>query len=520
MTWSLVDEMEQCKSLVYHWWTVKSTRKLGKYFAMFVQVASFVWWKFQFFSFSQNYQESISSIQGGCVGTVGYTEVVVCTYTGRVFGLTTQCIKVSLSDNNMATSLSLDTKARIEKLKWALLDELVDKTLNSPLVESKSKTFKIKRWEKENDTKIQLNWCLMEFQQFQCYQLMIRYVPFEFVPVSDHFLTSIALFQMILSKEDASYNLSIEIPAPIEFVLLQSDVPIKLLDVDKNTAVISFSKCSAMVRCYISYLHHSITVPFENQSSNQFLATYRCQIDTNRVDLKLRTIEGQHGKLNCYITPSIQPKVSQLRKYIIRPLSMHMRIHGMDETRYCAFGIQRWDLIFTSMLYRPYNTLTLKGAFSQAEMANWISYCIPEVPEKAQTAGNDKVVYYFQNVFSGTMLQCEYWWVSWSKTFAYDSLDVNKWSMNSYSKGHAEFKTENITTLSILRDIITKNATKKRITLEISTSKFSILNFEKLKQTTHFQISMNWASVLWSNWSNRVWSNAINAKKIIIYWWR
>lgn len=52
---------------------------------------------------------------------------------------------------------------------------------------------------------------------------------------------------MFLVKEDASYNLSIEIPAPIEFVVLQSDVPIKLLDVDKNTAVISFSQCDAMV---------------------------------------------------------------------------------------------------------------------------------------------------------------------------------------------------------------------------------------------------------------------------------
>lgn len=52
---------------------------------------------------------------------------------------------------------------------------------------------------------------------------------------------------MVLEKGDASYNLSIEIPAPIEFVVLQSDVPIKLLDVDKNTAVISFSQCDPMV---------------------------------------------------------------------------------------------------------------------------------------------------------------------------------------------------------------------------------------------------------------------------------
>lgn len=53
--------------------------------------------------------------------------------------------------------------------------------------------------------------------------------------------------QIILSKEDASYHLTIEIPSPIEFVLLQSDVPVKLLDVDKNTAVISFSICEPMV---------------------------------------------------------------------------------------------------------------------------------------------------------------------------------------------------------------------------------------------------------------------------------
>lgn len=52
---------------------------------------------------------------------------------------------------------------------------------------------------------------------------------------------------MILSNEDGSYHLSIEIPTPIEFVLLQSDVPVELLDVDKSTAVVSFSVCDATV---------------------------------------------------------------------------------------------------------------------------------------------------------------------------------------------------------------------------------------------------------------------------------
>lgn len=67
---------------------------------------------------------------------------------------------------------------------------------------------------------------------------------------------------MILSKEDGAYHLTIEIPTPIEFVLLQSDVPVKLLDVDKSTAVVSFSPCEPMVRpekCKYPSTKHNIT---------------------------------------------------------------------------------------------------------------------------------------------------------------------------------------------------------------------------------------------------------------------
>lgn len=128
---------------------------------------------------------------------------------------------------------------------------------------------------------------------------------------------------------------------------------------------------------------------FFQQSGNHLLATYRCQVDTNRVDLKFRTIEGHHGTLQAFITPSLQPKVSQLRKYIIRPLSMHMVVHSFDGTR-------------------PFNTLSLKGPFSQAEMHNWISYCIPEVPEKMQTQLGEKNMFYFKNIFAGTLLHCEF----------------------------------------------------------------------------------------------------------------
>lgn len=112
-------------------------------------------------------------------------------------------------------------------------------------------------------------------------------------------------------------------------------------------------------------------------------------MDVNRLDLKFRTIEGYHGTLKAFITPNIQPKVSQLQEHPIRPLSLHMRIHAFD-------------------VDRPHNLLTLKGPFSHAEMHNWIANCIPEVPEKLQVGNDEKSLLYFRNVFVGSELMCEY----------------------------------------------------------------------------------------------------------------
>lgn len=70
-----------------------------------------------FLSISQNFNESISSVQGGTIDANGYVEVVVCTYTGRIFGLSTRCPKKILSDSMVNQGFSSDSNARIEKLK-------------------------------------------------------------------------------------------------------------------------------------------------------------------------------------------------------------------------------------------------------------------------------------------------------------------------------------------------------------------------------------------------------------------
>lgn len=123
----------------------------------------------------------------------------------------------------------------------------------------------------------------------------------------------IPAFQISLSADDATYILSLELPSPIENVLVQSDVALEMLDVEGNTAVVSKSEC-------------------DKNDGNLLLCCYRCQANTNRVDLRFRTIEGQQGILRVYITPNIQPKCCQMKTYTIHPLSLHMAVHNYDET--------------------------------------------------------------------------------------------------------------------------------------------------------------------------------------------
>lgn len=58
---------------------------------------------------------------------------------------------------------------------------------------------------------------------------------------------------MTLSKQDSSYILILEAQTPIDNVFLQSDVPVDLLDVEKNSAVVSYSESEPKVYNYNGY---------------------------------------------------------------------------------------------------------------------------------------------------------------------------------------------------------------------------------------------------------------------------
>ncbi len=60
-------------------------------------------------SYTQVFNESITSIGGGVVGSSNYEEVTIATYSGRVFGLTQEPI--------VPKPLSQELQAKLEALK-------------------------------------------------------------------------------------------------------------------------------------------------------------------------------------------------------------------------------------------------------------------------------------------------------------------------------------------------------------------------------------------------------------------
>jgi hypothetical protein len=75
---------------------------------------------------------------------------------------------------------------------------------------------------------------------------------------------------------------------------------------------------------------------------------------------------------------------------------------------FCFFKkLISWELYKSGYFNsRPYNTLSLVGAFSLAEVHSWLMLCLPEVPEKAPLTVEGVLTY--KNTFLNTILHCVY----------------------------------------------------------------------------------------------------------------
>ena len=219
---------------------------------------------------------------------------------------------------------------------------------------------------------------------------------------------SVKIQLLIPFFSDASYVLMLEVEVAMDVVFIHCDIGLDLIDCERNSAVISFNE------------------PNES-NSNEILATFRCQANTTRLEIQLRPVEGQHGTLSVYVISRITPKSCQIRSYAIQPLSLHKRQYSNRQIEFV-------------------NSLTITGEFGINDAHTWLRKCIPEIPEKLSlTVPNvESEVFYYISTMTNSVLIC------------------------NCGKGVINLTSDNVSTISILKDFLTREATRQSTQIEIN----------------------------------------------------
>lgn len=176
----------------------------------------------------------------------------------------------------------------------------------------------------------------------------------------------------------------------------------------------------------VDLLDHEGTVAILSRSNgdptNPLLATYRMQEPGSRFQVRMRTTEGMFGTISAFVVPQTSPKTAHLITLAIKPLSLHEKVAETKELP-------------------AMNELRLVGPFTVTDMHSWLGMCVNELPSRPT---EDEMVINYRSTFVGTVL------------------------VGRYSKGSASFKSDSITTISVLKDLITREATAKKIQVSIN----------------------------------------------------
>eukprot|EP00667_Euglena_gracilis_P004971 EG_transcript_5000 len=317
--------------------------------------------------YQTNLNEAITGMDLGMITNTTQDEIAVSTYSGKILAFSTYVPSTPVSPSASVTNAATSKQAELIKKR----NEKKIAAVQADIEKLKDKLEK-KKVEYGNMSESHI-------------AVSVEY------KVKDKFVLDAS----------ACWILTIELDCPIEAVALQCDVDVELIDVDANGAIISKSKP-------------------EQDSKTRLLATYRNTESVNRMEMKVRTVEGQYGTLQAFVIPKLSPKTAQLATYQIRPLSLHQRLSSRPA---------KLDNLVV-------NTLTIQGSFSLADLLSWVGQCIPDVPEKAK---EDEVTFYFQSTFQDTLLSAR------------------------LKAGEGQFKSDNVSTLAILKDFLTRQATNRKM---------------------------------------------------------
>ena len=101
-----------------------------------------------------------------------------------------------------------------------------------------------------------------------------------------------------------------------------------------------------------------------NDRENGLLASFRSQEPRRRMEIKIRTVEGQSGELQVYVVATPEPKTAQMIRVTVHPLSLHSRIEAPKASRSASTR----------------NRLELSGFSSLNQVNEWLRQAFPDFP--------------------------------------------------------------------------------------------------------------------------------------------
>ncbi|XP_052738247.1 Bardet-Biedl syndrome 7 protein homolog [Bicyclus anynana] len=187
----------------------------------------------------------------------------------------------------------------------------------------------------------------------------------------------------------------------------------------------------------------------------ELLATVRCQAGTRRLWLRMRTVSSAETQVEgtrvlIYVLPAGAPRVARLIKLHLPTLPHYSKYEPIEveEKNSC------WC------------ELRVSGGFSVAEMTAWLSEALPgELPRPA-----NNVAFARSHTILGTSLICR------------------------YQRGLAVFKSDNISTIAVLKDVISNCCVKRNIRADISCDipdDYCIISFQNIKDKFKMEYDKN-----------------------------
>ncbi|XP_055333164.1 uncharacterized protein LOC129584846 [Paramacrobiotus metropolitanus] len=163
----------------------------------------------------------------------------------------------------------------------------------------------------------------------------------------------------------------------------------------------------------------------EQKLGNKFNATLRFRPNCTSAEFCFRTVEGCSGFLEIFVSAvNSTGRCTQRETIRIAPLSTYRRISAVDQSR-------------------SFNILQIKGTFSPLKVQSWMSSCFEDIEKLGYKLSDHEGTFSFESILLGSHLLCQ------------------------IKEEELVFHCENPTTLAVLMQFFTRQATQEKTKLDI-----------------------------------------------------